>query len=628
MKKLLIAFTLVIFSLPLFAQAKSSLKLSEDDFYILPGDEKGISENGSGLHLFIRKKTGIESVMLVESSKDPKGKQTNYAYRAPSYNKINGDEIRLLDGKVLESKYAKYSLIDSTAEANKKYGESFHIYIPQTVVYGYPWSRNGSVKMQGQVFINIRTFSKKYCDYTGFFCDNAYMFTFGTSAPEEKIEKNVKPQLNLNNQPETAEALAGPELVEGPVALEDDVISPEPFEEESYESDYEESYDNSYDESNEDSTYDDYADSESTYDYHEEAPSVFVEEDLEPEPFQEEAEDEEEYEEDIFETPEEHVESDIPPEDRDVVTGEYDEDDSEYDPSQLEPGKRAYGIKKEAVGKQFKESLDDVDIDAMNQLIAEGKKPKVEPVIVVQKTGEERIPNPWPKTDYLITYDSIQLMPVEGKAKIPDLYISRTEITQKSYQRIMGENPSANVGENLPVDSVNYYEAIVFCNILSRREDRTPCYVIKGETDPKKWGAIPRGRNFEWDNVVCNYDADGYRLLTAEEWMYVAQGGINKQIGEYAGSDDVGAAAWYLDNSWETSHPVALKEKNPCGLYDMSGNLSEFVFGPSGEKVKSACLKGGNYTSEDKQCKIKAKEGIEPWVGSLTNGLRICRKLE
>ena len=56
MKKLLIAFTLVIFSLPLFAQAKSSLKLSEDDFYILPGDEKGISENGSGLHLFIRKK--------------------------------------------------------------------------------------------------------------------------------------------------------------------------------------------------------------------------------------------------------------------------------------------------------------------------------------------------------------------------------------------------------------------------------------------------------------------------------------------------------------------------------------------------------------------------------------------
>ena len=192
----------------------------------------------------------------------------------------------------------------------------------------------------------------------------------------------------------------------------------------------------------------------------------------------------------------------------------------------------------------------------------------------------------------------------------------------------MGENPSANVGENLPVDSVNYYEAIVFCNILSRREDRTPCYVIKGETDPKKWGAIPRGRNFEWDNVVCNYDADGYRLLTAEEWMYVAQGGINKQIGEYAGSDDVGAAAWYLDNSWETSHPVALKEKNPCGLYDMSGNLSEFVFGPSGEKVKSACLKGGNYTSEDKQCKIKAKEGIEPWVGSPTNGLRICRKLE
>jgi hypothetical protein len=147
-KSLLLRFTFLFFLNPLIGQNQDQkfLKLTQSDFYILPAED-------NGYHLYVRKKYGIESVMLVESDKDPAGKKTNYAYRALEYNPVNGDEVRLLDGKVLNSKYAKYSLIDSSVEKNPVYGQAFHIYIPKKIVYGYPWSRNGSVELNQESFL-------------------------------------------------------------------------------------------------------------------------------------------------------------------------------------------------------------------------------------------------------------------------------------------------------------------------------------------------------------------------------------------------------------------------------------------------------------------------------------------
>lgn len=135
--------------------------------------------NATGFHLYIRKKAGLESVMLVETTKDPEGKVENFAYRAREYNPINGDEIRLLDGKKLDSPTARFSLIDSTAEADAQFGEAFHIFIPSEIEYGYAWDRNGIVKIDRGTFINIRAFEKPYADYTGEFLDNPYMFDLG-----------------------------------------------------------------------------------------------------------------------------------------------------------------------------------------------------------------------------------------------------------------------------------------------------------------------------------------------------------------------------------------------------------------------------------------------------------------
>ena len=148
------------------------------DLVIEQGDIRLEKDSESGYHLYIRKKPNINSVILVETTKDPTGQEANYAYRAENYNPINGDEKRILNGEFLNSEYAKFSLIDSTPEKDSKFGEAFHIYIPEELSYGYPWTRNGKIPVEKGTFINIRSFEKPYADYTGSFADNPFMFNF------------------------------------------------------------------------------------------------------------------------------------------------------------------------------------------------------------------------------------------------------------------------------------------------------------------------------------------------------------------------------------------------------------------------------------------------------------------
>ena len=159
-----------------------------------------------GYHLYIKKRQGLESVMLTETTRDPDGISDNYAYRALEYNSINGDEMRYLDGKPLQTEYSKYSLVDSNAEYVQGFGEAFHIYIPNEIQYGYPWTRSGTVKIGRGTFINIRAFSKKYADYTGSFYDNPYMFDLGKKrvvhSKTKKIQEEPK-DVDLDAIPET-----------------------------------------------------------------------------------------------------------------------------------------------------------------------------------------------------------------------------------------------------------------------------------------------------------------------------------------------------------------------------------------------------------------------------------------
>lgn len=168
-----------------YSEKQETMRIKPENIRIVPenGDEYG----GGGFHLYVQKIPGIESILLTETVKDPEGKNDSYAYRAQNYNHVNGDEIRYLNGKILESEGAKYSLVDSTAQATKNFGEVFHIYIPSKIIYGYEWTRHGEIEIGKGTFINIRTFEKPYADYTGEYMDSPFMFELVTKKKKQKV---------------------------------------------------------------------------------------------------------------------------------------------------------------------------------------------------------------------------------------------------------------------------------------------------------------------------------------------------------------------------------------------------------------------------------------------------------
>jgi formylglycine-generating enzyme required for sulfatase activity len=140
-------------------------------------------------------------------------------------------------------------------------------------------------------------------------------------------------------------------------------------------------------------------------------------------------------------------------------------------------------------------------------------------------------------------------------------YMGRTEVTQAQWRAVMGNNPSEFKDcDNCPVDTVSWNDVQAFLGKLNAR----------GE------GA--------------------YRLPTEAEWEYAARAGTT---GDYAASpDDV---AWYKSNSGSRPNPVGAKQPNAWGLYDMHGNVYEWVQDWYGEYPRSAVTdQGGAASGEDR----------------------------
>lgn len=163
----------------LSAQSSSPLHIGIDDIRL---DNIRSEEDGSlqGFMLYVRQKEGMKSVLLTETTRSVDGMATNYAYRALEWNPVNGDEKRLLNGQPLVSQYARFSIIDSTAESHPELGTTFCLFIPLEMEYGYPWSRSGRTKVDIGTFINIRAFGAAYGDYSNGYEDNPFMFDLGT----------------------------------------------------------------------------------------------------------------------------------------------------------------------------------------------------------------------------------------------------------------------------------------------------------------------------------------------------------------------------------------------------------------------------------------------------------------
>jgi hypothetical protein len=158
-------------------------ELFSQELAIGPGDMRIEQRTDGGFHLYIRKKPGISSVLLTESTKDPRGQADNFAYRAREWNAVNGDEIRIIDGRPISPERQLHSIIDSTPENHPELGPAFHLYLPYIMIYGSEGTRHGEVYVSDGVYINIRSFSLPYGDYRGSFRDNPYRLQITQKTP-------------------------------------------------------------------------------------------------------------------------------------------------------------------------------------------------------------------------------------------------------------------------------------------------------------------------------------------------------------------------------------------------------------------------------------------------------------
>ena len=176
-----LCFFLALLDPFLYAQ---DLTLSQDDLRI------ELRPDG-GYHLFIRRKPDISSVLLTETTRDPSFQGINYAYRTEEKNPVNGDEIRLIDGKPIPKDSGIYSLVSSTPQMHPELGWAFHIYIPHVIYYGYEGERQGEVQVGNGTYLNIRAFYYAYADYRGTFRDNPFVLNVLQEPPPAAARANV-----------------------------------------------------------------------------------------------------------------------------------------------------------------------------------------------------------------------------------------------------------------------------------------------------------------------------------------------------------------------------------------------------------------------------------------------------
>lgn len=183
------------------------------------------------------------------------------------------------------------------------------------------------------------------------------------------------------------------------------------------------------------------------------------------------------------------------------------------------------------------------------------------------------------------------------QVSVDDFYLGETEVDQKLWEAVMGNNPSRHIDAqcDLPVDSVSWYDCQKFIQKLNS---------ITGKT---------------------------FRLPTEAEWEYAALGGKNGQRFKYSGSDKLTDVAWTTDNYGVKTHRLKVKQPNALGLYDMTGNLWEWgedwygSYDPSQPQTsKRKVLRGGGWLADARYFRNTYRDLAFPDIRYYCIGFRLA----
>jgi formylglycine-generating enzyme required for sulfatase activity len=195
---------------------------------------------------------------------------------------------------------------------------------------------------------------------------------------------------------------------------------------------------------------------------------------------------------------------------------------------------------------------------------------------------------------------------------IRSFYIGKYEVTQREYQEVMRHNPSYFKGQNLPVENINWFDAIEYCNRLSLRVGLAPAYTITG-----------RGKNRV---VTWDLEAEGYRLPTAAEWEYACRAGTTTSF------NTGNKISRTLANYWGSgTKPVGSYAPNGWGLYDMHGNVAEWCWDLFGNYDSESSdethrvFRGGNWLNTTMRLRARFIDHFYPNHRNSGIGLRVVR---
>lgn len=217
------------------------------------------------------------------------------------------------------------------------------------------------------------------------------------------------------------------------------------------------------------------------------------------------------------------------------------------------------------------------------------------------------------------------------KVRLSNYYIGRYEVTNAEYCAFLNRRRPGARDLKTWIDIGND-------NFDIQKKPLGDYFVVSGRerypvTHVSWYGA---SAYCDW---LRDYTGEPYRLPTEAEWEFAAKGGINGHYRVYSGSGDLREVAWFAYNSEGELHPVGLKKSNELTLYDMNGNVHEWVNdfydahyyeesevdNPTGpEKGFECIIRGGCWTWEEEDVRNEARFKAAPYHTNLTIGFRIA----